>query len=215
MALDAKKITRSLAELRKFRSTVFGSDCHGLLLNEKASEDEIIAFERLHKVRLPSDYRDFLTMIGDGGAGPFYGVFPLGMMDQGFDLGPWLEGDGIVGVIAEPFPLEEEWNDLRGNPADEPIATSDPEYGAKVEQFEARYWNSSIVNGAIPICHVGCAIRIWIVVTGNQRGSLWLDGRAELTGISPLRDRSGAPATFESWYEEWLDNALREAGLAN
>jgi len=100
-----------------------------------------------------------------------------------------------------------------GNPSYGSIDPSDPEFDSRVEQFEARYWDSSILNGAIPICHVGCAIRIWLVVTGNKRGRLWLDGRAELSGISPLHSGTGKPATFGSWYEEWLDNTLREARI--
>lgn len=58
--------------------------------------------------------RNALISIGNGGAGPFYGVFPLGMMDAGFGLQPWAERNGIVGKISEPFLLEGEWNDIMG-----------------------------------------------------------------------------------------------------
>ena len=30
-----------------------------------------------NRIRLPDDYRQFLAMIGNGGAGPFYGLEPL------------------------------------------------------------------------------------------------------------------------------------------
>jgi hypothetical protein len=37
--------------------------------------------------------------------------------------------------------------------------------------MEEHYWNPSIMNGAIPICHKGCALRQWLVINGEQRAS--------------------------------------------
>jgi hypothetical protein len=163
-------------------------------------------------VRLPSDYRRFLTSIGNGGAGPYYGVFPLGEMDATFGgLQPWHEKDDFIGVLSEPFLLETEWNDLTGMPPDELLDSDEAEYDRRVEEFEKRYWNASITNGAMPICHEGCAIRIWLVVTGSQAGRLWRDGRTEHTGIKPLRLADGNIATFAAWYNEWLDQVLEAA----
>jgi hypothetical protein len=173
---------------------------------------EVLAFERRHAVRLPSDYRHFLTSIGNGGAGPYYGIFPLGEMDATFGgLQPWQERNGFMGALSEPFLLETEWNDLTGFPNDELLDGDEAEYDRQVEEFEKRYWDASITNGAIPICHEGCAIRIWLVATGSQAGRLWRDGRTEQTGIKPLRLADGAIATFAGWYDEWLVKALEAA----
>jgi hypothetical protein len=210
MALDADRVTTSLARLRSIQSTVFGAESHGFLLNPPLGEAEVQSFEKTHNIQLPGEYRNFLRTIGNGGAGPACGLFPLGMMDDRFDLQPWHEEEDLVGRISEPFLLENEWNDLRESPEDGSLDPEDPEFETKLEQFDTRYWDSTIVNGAIPICHLGCAIRIWLVVTGNQRGRLWLDGRAEFSGISPVRTEGGTPATFDSWYEGWLDHALGE-----
>jgi hypothetical protein len=32
-----------------------------------------------HRVTLPKEYRTFLTSLGNGGAGPFYGILRLGL----------------------------------------------------------------------------------------------------------------------------------------
>jgi hypothetical protein len=64
------------------------------------------------------------------------------------------------------------------------------------------------MNGAIPICHEGCALRIWLVVSGSQAGYLWRDSRADYAGLTPLCLRNGTGATFSSWYNEWLEAAL-------
>jgi hypothetical protein len=57
--------------------------------------------------------------------------------------------------------------------------------------FEKRYWHSSVMNGALPICHKGCALRIWLVVSGGEAGNVWYDGRADYTGIAPVLMRDG------------------------
>jgi hypothetical protein len=72
-----------------------------------------------------------------------------------------------------------------------------------------------VMNGAVPICHEGCALRIWLVVTGKQAGKLWEDRRSEYGGLRPVRLADGSAATFSQWYNEWLDNCFMKAGQHN
>lgn len=209
--LDAAYVRESLRRLSVAKIDVFGASGHHFLLNSMLAETDVLAFEQRHCVRLPSEYRHFLTAIGNGGAGPYYGVFPLEKMDGlGSEFQPWAEDDGFVGVLSEPFPLTDEWNELQGMPSDELLKTDEPEYNRQFDQFEEKYLNSALVNGAIPICHQGCALRIWLVVTGVQAGHLWHDGRSDYTGMTPLRLSDGTPATFSPWYSEWLENAFHQ-----
>lgn len=181
-------------------------------LDDPISEEDAARFEAEHGIRLPEDYREFLTHVGNGGAGPCGGVFPLGAMDDGFKFQKWAEKDGFVGKLSSAFPLIEAWNEVPAAP-DEALAEADAdEYDRQMEAASDLYWSSDQVNGAIPICHLGCAIRIWLVVTGPQRGLLWRDGRAEYTGLSPVQLKDGRRATFASWYMEWLNDQLQ--GLA-
>jgi hypothetical protein len=87
-------VKAAISRLRKIQAEVFRVGGHGFLMNPKLPQSEATAFERDNKIALPSDYRQFLTGIGNGGAGPFYGVFLLGFMDDNFDLRPWQENDG-------------------------------------------------------------------------------------------------------------------------
>jgi hypothetical protein len=69
--------------LRRLRATdtdfrVFGSKEHRYRLGPVLSETKLVAFESANRSRLPEDYRRFLSVVGNGGAGPFYGLEPLG-----------------------------------------------------------------------------------------------------------------------------------------
>ena len=207
--LDAAHIRDALARLRASQATVFGADSHQFLLNPTLAEADVLAFERLHNVLLPAEYRHFLTTIGNGGAGPYYGIFPLGEMDDNHSLAAWQEQGDVIGVISEPFSLETEWNDLAGMPPDQLLEADTAEYERQWDEFTERYWHPSLMNGAVPICHEGCALRVWLVLTGVQAGRLWHDGRSDFTGVKPLRLADGSHATFSLWYNEWLEQALR------
>ena len=56
---------------------VFGSKHHCYRLGPTLSDRELSEFESTNRVRLPEDYRRFLAVVGNGGAGPFYGMEPL------------------------------------------------------------------------------------------------------------------------------------------
>jgi hypothetical protein len=208
--LDASRILRTLSELRVTPSSVFGSGEHEFQLNPPLSEAETLAFERAHNIALPNDFRQFLTSVGNGGAGPCYGIFPLGYADDSFDLSPWKD-DGIVGDLSVPFLFTEEWNDLSGMPSVElhpAVGPEETEYDRAMEAFEKVYWRSELINGAIPICHEGCSLRIYLVVTGTQAGYLWEDRRSEYGGIRPVLLADGSASTFASWYDEWLNTCV-------
>jgi hypothetical protein len=206
--MTADEIRSALQRLSTVRPPVFGANHHRFVLNRPVVEHEMRSFEQRHRISLPADYRQFMSAFGNGGAGPFYGVFPLGIEFSETQPIAWQEQDGLVGILSEPFPHRQLWNDLVGIPPDELIDTDEVEYERLMTAFEERYWASTMVNGAIPICHIGCALRIWLVVTGEERGRLWRDGRADFTGLSPVLLSNGTPAEFSSWYREWLDECL-------
>jgi hypothetical protein len=208
LLLDSPRIIGTLERLKTHRPAVFGGEAHGFRLNPRLTEADVQGFERDHRVALPPDYRQFLTDVGNGGAGPFYGVFPLGQMDDGWGFGEWKENDGFVGVVSQPFLLETTWNDLSCMPNPELSNRKQSEYEGQMELFEQTYWSATLMNGAIPICHEGCAMRIWLVVTGGQAGTLWEDKRSEYAGLHRIRLADGSPATFARWYEKWLDQCV-------
>jgi hypothetical protein len=211
--LDKDTVLRRLAELdrRDPRRKVFGSGSHDYKLNPPLPVTVIEAFEGRHGVSLPEDYRHFITEVGDGGAGPYYGLLPFGKDDDDRD---W-EGGGLVGDPGRPFPHTTAWN-LPDSfwagepdwPPDTPIEEQDRMMDTWDRELEAHYWNPAIMDGAIPICHKGCALRQWLVIHGERQGAIWDDHRADHAGIAPVLGESGEPVTFAGWYMDWLDDTL-------
>jgi hypothetical protein len=146
--LDVPAVLEAIARLR-------------VQLNDPISEPDVASFEQRHGISLPPDYRDFVTRIGNGGAGPFYGLFPLGAMDDNFDMRQWHENDGFVGTLSKPFSFQDEWNDVSGMPKDDLLDQNEDAYNKQIEAFERTYWSPELMHGAFPICHEGCALRVW------------------------------------------------------
>lgn len=206
--LDQNAVHGLLSLLRQSRPAVFGLDQHGFLLNQPISEVDLSTFEHEYGVSLPSDYRHFISEIGDGGAGPFYGFF-----DRNSGIEKWTECSDIVGDLSEPFAPEGEWNDLSELPPDDLLQRDRDEYDRRMSAFDEAYWSSTLLNGAIPLCHEGCALRIYLVVAGGEAGHLWEDRRSEYEGLKPLRSKDGSSLTFSRWYQNWLRQCADAARL--
>lgn len=165
------------------------------MLYDPLPEAQIAEFERTHGITLPSEYRDFILGRGNGGDS----FFKLGEIDSGWDFVQWDEAEGVVGDLAKPFPFDEPWNDLTNFIDWDPDASEEKqrEYEEKREAFDLIYYRA--LDGALPLAHLGCAIRLWLVVTGPERGYIWYDDRANLEGLRPLA-RNGERVGFLAWY---------------
>ena len=56
---------------------IFGSSKHGYKLNPTVTQEEVRRFEARWHLTLPDEYVFFLTKVGNGGAGPYYGLDSL------------------------------------------------------------------------------------------------------------------------------------------
>jgi hypothetical protein len=161
----------------------FGSAAHRYLLNQPLTPSGVAAFESRHGVSLPEDYRSFLLEVGDGGAGPFYGIFRLDRSD----LPDRCDDDLRPGFLAGEFPHAQPWND---------VGESGPE-------SEEEYCDPAHIRGSLNLTHQGCGYMVRLVLNGPQRGTLWEDGRCSDMGITPF-----APS-FAAWYLRWLNDPKR------
>ncbi len=182
----------------------FGVSKHQSRLRPPLVESELVAFERHHGVVLPDDYRQFLLLAGDGGAGPYYGIEPLSEWDEWFE-----EEAESPGFLASPCPLvdnaaaRQAWNAAQDRDARLARGVVNP--GASPSQAWETFlpgdwseWGKASIN----ICDQGCTYSARLVVSGEARGRVvYLDAQQWYPPYF-VRDLS-----FIDWYERWLDEA--------
>lgn len=204
--MDAAAFRTSIEKLKRAdaKLQVFGAGAHRWQVVPPLPEREIKAFEERYGIVLPEDYRSFIREVGNGGAGPYYGLYPLGV----FSDVEGLDSADSIGDLSRPFRHTEAWN-----LDDQPDPRVDEE---AYEAWTDRYFDSKWIDGAIPICHEGCNYYNLLVVTGPERGHIWVDGRSSDGGIAPAQrdDIKGQRLTFLDWYQVWLEKVLRELNVA-
>lgn len=180
---------------------IFGSENHRYLLNKPKPESEILEFEKVNKIKLPGGYREFLRYVGNGGAGPYYGLEPL---ENGryADL-DYKNADDLIN-LSLPFPHSEHWNLDFGEINEE----NEKEYFRIKDEV---YFDNKWANGLLRISNFGCGVSMNLVANGNEYGNIWVDDRCNDQGIYPdpyfeVTER----LAFLDWYEIWLDKSIKE-----
>ncbi len=138
--------------------------------------------------------------LGYGGAGPYYGLFPLDGSDP--------EDFTKIERIRKPFRWTEAFNPAQW---DDPCSQEDVWCDEGVDEGE----NPQVileVPGALYICRYGCALRFFSVVSGFSLGEVWMDRQADDGGLHPVRGEDGGRRGFVEWYEEWLDEGISSIG---
>jgi len=188
-----ERIEGKLRLARERGARPFGVESHELRVSPPLSPDEIEAAEARLGVRFPEEYRGFIARIGDGGAGPAFGVFSLAaaLRQSRLDLDPTL--------LRTAFP-----HTARYNPDKDPevIAFWRSMDGENATDAEIELYLVRERRGALVLCDEGCGYLHFLVVTGPACGTMWIDARGSDGGFVPLG------VTFLQWYERWLDHLL-------
>ncbi|WP_372368198.1 SMI1/KNR4 family protein [Candidatus Uabimicrobium sp. HlEnr_7] len=207
---------------------IFGSWEHRYELNEPLPVKDFRAIEKKYDCTFPEDYRIFITEIGNGGAGPGLGLFPVGKQDGDFREGELIdcwERGRLIGDLSKLFQhtkgvdaIDDFWRNLEKKlnikieelPEEENKALYRKYRKDLFAYVDSVYDPRDLMQGAIPICHIGCAKRLWLVINGPQNGNVWLDLRCNDIGIFPYLNNVEEPMTFYDWYLYWLVESLAE-----
>lgn len=185
---------------------IFGSDVYEYKLNAPLSVDEINKFEKKYGIKLPAGYALFLQKIGNGGAGPFYGLARL--ENSVFSDMDYPNENNKVNPSL-PFPLTE--------PLQMDLDRFEEFRDDKI--FQEKYWSAENANGLLRLCNFGCGIFINLIVNGQEYGNMWTDNRSNDGGIYPSINLENYPPlelekeerlNFLDWYEFWLDKSLEK-----
>lgn len=182
-----------------------GVEKHQFRLRPPLPEAALTAFEQRQGIQLPEDYRAFLLLAGDGGAGPYYGIEPLSEWANTFE-----EEAEQPGFLASPCPLtdgaavRQAWraavqrSERRRRGELQPGAPPTDPWGG-ILPCRWSEWG----RGTLHLCDQGCTYSSRLIVAGEARGRIVnLD---EQLWNPPYFARD---ASFLDWYERWLDQVL-------
>ncbi len=175
-----ERLERIKEKLNRVRSLPkgdeFGVKKHRFELTQPLSEEEVKLFEETHKIKLPEDYRAFITKLGAAGAGPYYGLLPLSRWeDVTFD-------DPHEGLLTGPCILTENMSsDWQSN---------------ELKNGREPY------SGALPIVEQGCTYYNLLVLKGPFRGRVV---NVDMNGFPPhFADNPDFLSWYERWLDHWL-----------
>ncbi len=183
--------------------------------------------EERYGILLPDQFRRFIVEVGNGGAGPWYGLQRFGYMPAGTVIPSsiWTGESGIV---------ETEWNFTRTEPI-KFLLDGTPTDGFETHFFEAMANLSSgdsilaepfpfnidripdedmwgdlrlqrdrwPVPGAWHLAEYGCGVQEVLVLNGPRAGEVWFIDFSNDDGAGK------SAGSFAEWYDNWLEHSLR------
>ncbi|WP_013324922.1 SMI1/KNR4 family protein [Gloeothece verrucosa] len=226
------KLTR-LAEFDKSLN-IHGSEIHQYQLYPCLSPSSLRNFEQQYQMTFPEDYRHFLLEVGNGGAGPGYGLFQLKTEDLLDEQTLILEKQYESGMLPEKLAEKYNYFSQAFSPQCLPLYQTSQDWESQIKntgnnQEDWQYLSQKLMAGTLAIADYGCGINAHLVITGDYRGTIWIDDRVNDGGIYPCdliacgffhgedqdiddqeeQQEIAEPLFFLDWYNHWLDSSLR------
>lgn len=167
---------------------LFGASSHHYQLNPPIALCEIEKWQKRNNAKLPDDFVVFLTQIGNGGAGPYYGIERFEDSENRYDQVPGLPS------LLSPNMSEQAWQ-----------AMSYIDDDCSDEEFDQR--ENLIHQGLFYLGTCGCEYDLLLVITGEFSGRViythhWCDSDKPYFFAYEM--------SFLDWYERWLDEVIQE-----
>jgi hypothetical protein len=176
--IDEIKIKLALLRGRDPHYQIFGANVHRYRMGAPLTEEQVATFELEYAVTLPDGYRQFLLKVGSGGAGPYYGVLPLGHHKTALHL------------LSQPFPHAADWN--------EEYLPDDEYFSDELTRGAMRICNTGEGGYELLVVTGTDAGNIWADGRYANQGLMPLPHSRD-----PLQHMD-----FLDWYMDWLDRSL-------
>lgn len=144
------------------------------------TKQELVDFEERMGIILPEAYRDYLLRVGAG----LYTRSKVCCLEEWCQ--PNVPSDLPDDFLRRNFPHTTKWDEK---------TIHDHELGWKSPYFDEKYW-----TGSMRIVNTGCEGYLLLVVTGPERGTIWIEDRAcSFNGIYPYSKRGKPRVTIEEF----------------
>lgn len=183
------------ASLADPKRNIFGASYHQYVLNPVLSMKDVQAYQKKYHIVLPSEYVFFITQVGNGGAGPYYGIEPLDI-DR-----PDIENIGTPFVTSHL--TKEQWTEkLLPICSEEDVdwdLDEDDGFNEIYEQIELE-----IQQGTYLIGTQGCSYEIIAIASGAEENRIfYLDMDWNYEGMP-----YDTGMTFLEWYENFFQEII-------
>lgn len=192
---EIKAVLNAAQELDK-NCELFGAPRHRYALNPPAEKAYVRELEERYGFRLPKDYFHFITEIGDGGAGPDYGLSSFTAFFR-TQASPKAEAyaSACRGSLSKPFSPRPMGAEEVENYA---IVTKEryrkhPERYFICDEFE----DEGLTHGFLVLGTHGCQWDFGLAVTGDRRGQIFDMDNEGGYGFTA--------GSFAEFYESWLE----------
>ncbi len=180
---------------------MFGASSHQYRLGSPVDLKFVLSIEEEYHFRLPEDYVQFITEVGDGGAGPGYGLYPFGYYrtevksaKEAKARETYLHG---LGRELQLLPIEPEWVEDFCISKEEYKKNSEIYFRGNRGSFD---WHNGILYGPYGFFHLGtygCGRDFGLITAGERYGQVFIYGTE---GAFELETSS-----FQAFYQNWLD----------
>lgn len=215
--------------------TLFNSD-EPYISNQPISLNQIREIETLYEIELPEDYKVFLSLVGNGyfgvlpltksSDGDDYSKNDLNNLKNEFPLNEewnYMKFDEFVERYntSNRFVLDilnlDDFRNKYFRSTKREIKFQQTIFGERkiIEDdyflstlYDQIYFSDKYVYGSLHLMDYGCGTNAMLVVSGKQKGKIWIDDRANRNGIYPELDDKGQGAEFYLWMDSWLDELL-------
>lgn len=165
---------------------VFGASTHKYKLRPTLTVAEIEAFETKYHITLPEEYVFFLTQVGNGGAGPYYGLTTLEKVIGPEEYAVMISNEALI----DKKLTKERWQQLMEE-------TDDADDDALFDEAMNRLY-----GGMLNIGTQGCTYDNLLMANGSETG--------KIVYIDWNLDPDYGPYLTNMTFLEWYENFFRE-----
>ena len=185
---------------------LFGASTHKYKLNPPIEASFVRIIEEKYGFTLPEDYFHFITEVGDGGAGPDYGIQPFtNFLTEGTDTYSKQYWEEYRYSLAKPFaprPMALEDIEEYAIVTEEAYEKNPDHYFICEEDLETKFCDT---DGYLTLGTHGCQWDFGLIITGEKRGQVF-----DYDNEGGFRFMAGG---FTEFYQKWLDRMTDTEGL--